>query len=46
MMTFKIEHLWKMKAEFFEDYLKILNVEQNKELLNRCHRLKLKAIEK
>ena len=45
-MTIPVKELWNMKTEFYEQYLKSINIEEKKALLARCHSLKLKAIKK
>ena len=34
-----------MKTEFFEEYQHFINIDEKKDLLNRCHLMKIKAIE-
>ena len=45
ILTLSISNVWNMKTEFYDEYQKFVNVEEKRLLLNRCHSLKLKAIE-
>jgi uncharacterized protein YktA (UPF0223 family) len=38
--------MWELKTAFFEVYEKFINMKDKREMLNRCHSLKLKATQK
>ena len=46
LLTFSIQDLWELKTAFFEVYEKFINMKDKREMLNRCHSLKLKATHK
>ena len=43
VLTLSIKTIWSMKTEFFVAYSKFINLEEKRELLDRCHKLKYKA---
>lgn len=46
MLTLSIKTIWSMKTEFFDSYEKFINLEDKREMINRCHSLKIKATER
>ena len=45
LLTLDLEHIWKMKTEFNDEYDKFINVDEKRILLQRCHSMKIKAID-